>query len=501
MSSRHLLLLQIIHIVESAKRKKSVDRVKFEKTMEVCIDGMVCCRISVLTPQGPRVIIFRVTDEFHLTSATLPSASIIISAYAVGNCARIISAVFNLNSGLTLSRVLNKFRLVYAELPPASTITGVSFQNCASMTSIKLPDSGLTVIPKGAFKKCKRLARIVIPDSVRIIGTDAFSGCSSLTSVILPGLPGLVDIGDGAFKKCKRLAHIVIPDSVKSIGTDAFSGCSSLASVILPKKLYQNENGLGERAFKHCGMQSLTIPDEWTQLSPGAFFECRKLESVTLPRHLGGIDSRAFYGCDALTSIEIPNNVIVIGEAAFARCRRLTSLRIPKNVAYIGRTAFAGCTGLVSLTIDGATREIDSRAFESYLIEDHEGVIMSIASFAFRRCTSLKSIIFPKGLRPLGMCVFSGCKSLKSVVFRPRLLYPFVIWAVGNSRNRNNWMQTTLCQLRHVLRLIAVFALEGYRSAKDLDPDGRMSLFHQCTSLSPKLTAVYKNRWHQNTQQ
>ena len=62
-----------------------------------------------------------------------------------------------------------------------------------------------------------------------IIGEDAFSYCSSLTSVIIPS--SVTEIGEGAFFVCSSLTSVNIPSSVTSIEESAFSGCSGLRSI------------------------------------------------------------------------------------------------------------------------------------------------------------------------------------------------------------------------------------------------------------------------------
>ena len=55
---------------------------------------------------------------------------------------------------------------------------------------------------------------VVIPDSVTIIGRNAFERCRSLTSVTIPN--SVTSIGSGAFYGCSGLTSITIPDSVTS---------------------------------------------------------------------------------------------------------------------------------------------------------------------------------------------------------------------------------------------------------------------------------------------
>ena len=87
----------------------------------------------------------------------------------------------------------------------------------------------VTSISACAFRGCKSLTSITIPDSVVSIGRFAFSDCTSLTSVTIPD--SVTSIGAYAFRGCKNLTSITIPDSVTSIGKCAFYGCTSLQNI------------------------------------------------------------------------------------------------------------------------------------------------------------------------------------------------------------------------------------------------------------------------------
>ena len=109
-------------------------------------------------------------------------------------------------------------------------VTGIgvaAFRECRNLTNVTIPDR-VTSIGSGAFLGCNNLKSITIPDSVTSIESFVFSECSSLTSVTIPG--SVTSIGDSAFRECRNLTNVTIPDRVTSIGSGAFLGCNNLKS-------------------------------------------------------------------------------------------------------------------------------------------------------------------------------------------------------------------------------------------------------------------------------
>ena len=255
------------------------------------------------------------------------------------------------------------------------------------------------VIGNNLFQNNKSILSITIPDSVTTIGDYAFSGCSSLKTVIIGKNSQLAIIGSYAFYNCTSLTSITIPNSVATIGSYAFSGCSSLTSIYIPDSVIS----IGSYAFRYCS--NLTIYCEttskpsgwnsyWNSSNVPTIWECngggiyedyrytiysdKKGELfIEIDEYLGSnscivipnyilvnevkipverIGNAAFSGCSSLTSIIIPNSVISIGSRAFEDCSSLLSIFIPKSVVLIGTQIFWNCSNLSKVYCEVASK-------------------------------------------------------------------------------------------------------------------------------------------------
>ena len=131
-------------------------------------------------------------------------------------------------------------------------------------------------------------------------------------------LNNLTSIGASAFADCRNLYSIIIPNTVEVIGANAFSGTGWYNS---------QPNGLvyaGKVAYKYKGEMpegtSITLQEGTVGIADNALINCTNLTSLTIPSSMKRIGSSAFKNCSGLKSVTIPNSVTSIGSDAFAKC-------------------------------------------------------------------------------------------------------------------------------------------------------------------------------------
>lgn len=109
---------------------------------------------------------------------------------------------------------------------------------------------------------------------INYINGSAFKGCTSLTTVEIPGVWG---ISDYAFADCMALKSVTGPD-LSIAGSYAFSGCKALQTAVFPEL-----NSISIYAFANCtSLCTLKLP-KVGYISGGCFQNCSNLEHIMLP--------------------------------------------------------------------------------------------------------------------------------------------------------------------------------------------------------------------------
>ena len=297
------------------------------------------------------------------------------------------------------------------------------FKNCAMIERAALPVAAAGLITK------KNLRDVTITDG-QTLPAYAFADCASLARVVLPD--GMEAVGTDAFRNCP-LADVSLPASLTYVGRGAFYGCGGSAEVrfrggleawcgISFGDVCANPLGCADKAyFADTLLTALELPVTVTALKSCAFGGYRALESVTFHDGVTDVGASAFYGCSALTRVEMPDSLTAIGASAFAYTG-LETLSLPAGVNYIGMAAFACCPGLGSIAVaagNTAYRAENDCLFDiatnALVLGCKNSVIPSsvteIGAYAFAGCTASR-LSLPSGLNTIGAYAFYNCQNI-----------------------------------------------------------------------------------------
>lgn len=331
--------------------------------------------------------------------------------------------------------------------------------NYSGLTTVTIPDTvesesgdkyAVLGINPSAFKNCRSLTSITLPDSLVEIYESAFEGCIGLKSIVIPNSVTRLDVS--SFNGCTSLESVTLPDTITYIAALTFGGCTSLKSIEIPNTVIL----IGNSAFSGSGLTYLDIPNSVTDISGSAFENCAKLTTVIIPNTVTEVDYHAFKGCSNasfyceaeskptgwnnhwnpngkatfwgykplhyeitsdstvrvvqsddykdLTKVVIPEIVELEGKRykvtsidyrAFRDCEKIKSATIPNSIISIGREAFRGCKNLETVSIGNSVKIIDSSLF--YDCRNLTSInipqsVTNIESSAFWLCVKLTDI-------------------------------------------------------------------------------------------------------------
>lgn len=280
-----------------------------------------------------------------------------------------------------------------------------------SLNRIVLPDT-LKSIGSNAFYGCKYLSgSLIIPEGVTEIKRGAFNGCIGLNGILsLPstlkklGNRGEDDMGDegtdyygGVFQNCRNLTgNLILPDNLELIRGYCFSGCSGLYGELrLPAKLKR----MGNCAFSSCSgfTGSLSIPQGITALPSEAFHNCGFNGTLTLHNGITNIANDAFANCHFKGELHLPKSLKVISENAFCNNDFSGTLTLPSTLTHIGSNAFAYNWRLMGIL-------------------DIPQEVESIGENAFSNCKMLEGIIIPESMETIRQGAFNECYGINSII-------------------------------------------------------------------------------------
>jgi len=306
-------------------------------------------------------------------------------------------------------------------------IGGYAFKECASMTTISLPET-LATMGSSVFDGCTSLASYTYAGTIEQWLGITFSGTSStpmyhvkklyangsdteITNLVIPN--GTTTIPNYAFYNCQGLVSVTLPASLSSVGTSAFSTCTHIA----------NTNYLGT-IDQWCG---ITFAGN---VSNPAFFS-QKLSingveqtDIYLSDELAEIKNYAFESNATLASVSVKNSTTIHADA-FKNCDATITVRGELNGTCGTGLNWSLEDGVLTISYSSGTGVMDDytsskapwyvyrKSINKIIVG--EGVTQ-VSKYAFRGMTQTFGVYLPSTLTQIGDYGFYESSGLSYIV-------------------------------------------------------------------------------------
>ncbi len=283
------------------------------------------------------------------------------------------------------------------------------------MTEVNVPASALGCdvwyVGEAAFQNDTDLVSVHFDSIIHAVRENAFNGCTALQSV---NTGALLNIYDYAF--CNTaLTELPLNQQLDRVGNHAFQG-TQLTSVELPKWMTY----LGEYVFADCTeLIHITGLEQFDTIRAGSFRNTA-LTGYIYIGSIGDILEEAFAGISTeftLVTSGVDGNLEL---TAFSDTYGVSFYAMEEShyvpfaeengypCVYFAITNayddYAQVTGFVCEPV-----HVDLTTYYGPI------TIVGIGDSAFKRCTTLKTILLPETLNHIGQDAFYGCKALTAI--------------------------------------------------------------------------------------
>ena len=351
------------------------------------------------------------------------------------------------------------FALTTVNIPASLTNMGDwVFDACTALTQINVAGSNTAYYSVNGilFNKDKTTllcypagkpeTDYTIPNSVTVIGVNAFAYCDALTQVTIPN--SVTSIGEWAFDRCTALAEMTVlatvpPTLIENVFRDVdrnipvYVPAASLAAYQAAEVWKDfNLQAIAVNEFTVGGL-TYEVIDHDAKTVEVINFTNELPNTATIPATVSyegenytvtAIASEAFSQNETITEITISEGITSIGDNTFSQCYALTTVNIPASLTNMGDWVFDACTALTQINVDEANEAYCSdggvlfNKDKTTLLQYPAGKpetdytipssVTVIGKNAFANCVAITTLTIPAGVTIIEDYAFYFCTAL-----------------------------------------------------------------------------------------
>ena len=205
-------------------------------------------------------------------------------------------------------------KLTGVELGKVEGIGKNAFRGCAGLRSIKIPKTlkETVVIIDSIFGDCTNLTQVTLEEGLEKIPNNLLVG-THISEITIPDSVKTIEYG--AFSGIKELNSINL-GKVEGIRTNAFRGCTGLTSIKIPKTLKETVTII-DSIFGDCtNLTHVTLEDGLEKI-PNKLLVGTHISEITIPNSVNAIEYGSFSNIEELVKITILDNVTIMGNKIF----------------------------------------------------------------------------------------------------------------------------------------------------------------------------------------
>lgn len=317
---------------------------------------------------------------------------------------------YNVYDGITQlgDKCFNKVSIDSISLPKTLEIIGNSCFMNTKISNIELPAN---LKKMGHYNFPHTLTSLKLPPLLEEFFVDNVTICSKLTSIEVDPLnkkyksvEGILynhDMTEILFCPNAKSGKVIIPNSVKLIGDYCFQGCKSLKELIIPPSVEY----IGESAFCDSCFEKLVIPNSVKALGTGCFKYIVIKDFLKLSIRVSVLPKECFYGSDITKLIYHYTGVTEIGDNAFGNCKKglLPSSVSFKSLENLGVGALDCCNQTDIFNLFSSLNRIEEDAFrktrDNVTIQFFSYCPIDLPLNAFRSLPDNATLVVPKGTK------------------------------------------------------------------------------------------------------